>query len=47
MDAPSRVPADRPIRRRSKPRNLPRRARRAFLLADLLGYPRLPLTGRA
>lgn len=47
MDAESSVPASGDIRRRRRPRNLPRVARRAYRLADVLGYPRVPVTGRA
>ena len=47
MDATSSVPKSGDIRRRRRPRNLPRRAQRAFRIADRLGIPRLPETRRA
>lgn len=45
MDAESSLPKSGDIRRRRRPRNLPRRAYRSFAIADALGIPRVPVTG--
>jgi len=46
MDAKSSLPVSDDVKRRPRPKNLPRGAFRGYVLADLLGYPRLPLMRR-